>query len=468
MPNEVKRRNAKCSCPLTALLVGCVLLNGIAAAGSVQGETDSATVQIFDPGVGAYVPDRIKAEIEETSKRDPCVDPHARCTWERTFGGPLQEKAYDIAAMPEDGVVLVGNRRAQGVFSHNAWILRLNRAGNLIWERTFGGRNSDQVYAVAPSGDGGVVIAGHTRSKGAGKSDIWVFRLDPDGDLVWERTLGGARDDRARGITAEANGGFVIAGFTQSRGSLEGDAWILRLDRGGELSWDRTFGNAGSDGIFQIASMPDGGSIATGYTDLGRPSGYDLWVIRLDEWGAPMWSRTMHRGIFDAGTCVVPTADGGSVIAGVTSVDGFRRDDAWVLRLDASGAVLWERVFGGPEPDAAWAVVPMPGSDYAVIAATSSYGAGSADAWVLGLDGGGTVIWERLHGGKLWDRPTAATRAVDGGLFVAGYTTTKGAGQEDYWLLLAFKVGRQRPVLNARESRRFGEASASLGLYRRS
>jgi hypothetical protein len=127
---------------------------------------------------------------------------------------------------------------------------------------------------------------------------------------------------------------------------------------------------------------------------------------------------------------------------GVTSEDGYKTDDAWVLRLNAVGELVWQKTFGGHKPDSAWALVGMADEGWAVIIKTSSYGAGSADAWVIRLDKEGALLWERLYGGKLWDRPTAAVLSEDGGLLIAGYTTSKGAGYEDYWLLRLDADGR--------------------------
>jgi uncharacterized delta-60 repeat protein len=406
----------------------------------IQSELDTLMLaRKIAPGI---IPNEDYREMERGLHFGLCADPKGKCTWERTFGGAQEDKAYGIATMLDDGVVVVGNRRFLSTTGQRAWILRLDRAGKMVWQREFGGLNSDQVYSVVTTSEDGVVVAGHTTSRGAGKSDVWVFRLDRDGNLVWDKTFGGAENDRARTIAATDDGGFVIAGSTQLPGKSEQDGWILKLRANGELSWEHTFGGDNSDGIFNVASTPDGGLVATGYTDMGSPKGYDLWVVRFDSGGKQLWDRAFGRGIFDAGTSIVATADGGSLVAGVTSADGYRADDAWVLRLNHAGEVLWEQTYGGPEPDTAWAIVKMPDAGFAVLVATSSYGAGSADAWLLRLDKDGALLWQRMYGGKLWDRPTSAVLTTDGGLFIAGYTTTQGSGYEDYWLFRLDAEGR--------------------------
>jgi len=147
------------------------------------------------------------------------------------------------------------------------------------------------------------------------------------------------------------------------------------------------------------------------------------------------WERTFGGAFTDKAFAVASAADGRVFVAGDTGYLSTQQNDAWVLCLDRSGKVIWDRVFGGPKPDSAWGLVARPDGGVVVSVATSSYGAGSADAWLLGLDQTGAVRWKRTYGGKYWDRPTGLAVTSDGGLLVVGYTTTQSAGYEDYWVL---------------------------------
>ncbi|MDJ0890497.1 MAG: hypothetical protein QNK18_04795 [Gammaproteobacteria bacterium] len=383
------------------------------------------------PGVGGSPTSAPRSAMPSLS----CPDKRARCTWERTFGGALEDKAHAITVTANDHIWVAGYSRSHIGFEYDAWVICLDRGGRLVWDRRFGGKRTDQIYAMAPTSSGGVVVAGYTRSQGAGGSDAWIVRLDSRGNLVWERTFGGEREDRARTVAATGDGGFVVGGFTRSGDSENADGFVLRLTADGSVLWSSVFGDAEEDGIFGIATMPAGGFVATGYTDQTGDHGYDLWVLRLNEKGGTVWTRQLGLGSFDAGAAVAATADGGAVVVGVTSEDSFTQDDAWVLRLDADGVLLWDRRLGGPKVEAAWGVVATNDGGFVVTAATSSFGAGSVDAWLLRLDADGAVNWERAYGGKAWDRPTAITMTKDGDLLMVGSTTTKGAGYEDYWVL---------------------------------
>lgn len=371
-----------------------------------------------------------------------CEDPGGRCTWERTYGGALQDKAYGIAAMPDGGAVVAGHSSSQPGFSEDGWILRVDRWGDKIWERRAGGNARDQIYGVANSGKA-LVLGGHTRSKGKGQSDFWILKIDSDGQLIWENTFGGKGDDRARAVAATETGHYALVGTTKSYSDPNGDAWMVMVDRHGRHRWDRTFGSTGEDSFFHVAALANGDLAAAGYTHTGEQTGFDLWVLRIDgSSGSPIWERRFHRGILDSGNAVVPTPDNGLLVAGVTSADGYRHDKVWILRLNEDGRLLWQQTFGGTGPDAAWGADRLPGGRYVVAAATNSQGAGSTDAWLLCLDDRGRLLWERTFGGKRWDRPTATVRISANGLFLLGNTTSQGAGYEDYWLLRLDPRGR--------------------------
>jgi hypothetical protein len=123
------------------------------------------------------------------------------------------------------------------------------------------------------------------------------------------------------------------------------------------------------------------------------------------------------------------------MVAGVTTEGGYKDDQAWILRLNPKGDLVWQRTIGGKKTDNAWAVIKKDSAHYAVVIATSSFGSGSTDAWIICFDINGRQKWERIYGGKLWDRPTSAALTKDGALLIGGYTTTKGGGFEDFWLL---------------------------------
>ena len=188
-------------------------------------------------------------------------------TWEKTFGGPLEDGAVTIVALADGGFAIAGLktvRRPGG----DAWIFRLDQAGELVWETSPGGSWWDEADSVVALADGGFAVAGWIRPEGTlDDDDAWVLRLDKTGQILWERTFGGSEWDQAYSIVALADGGFVVAGRTESRGAGQYDAWVLRLDSNGGLLWDKTFGGAGNDSASSIVALADGGFVVAGGTE---------------------------------------------------------------------------------------------------------------------------------------------------------------------------------------------------------
>ena len=405
-----------------ALLAFAVLVSGPPPASAV-----------IDPSLP---PEAAAPLVLETT----CPPEPARCTWARTFGSTFEDKLYALAPVGDGGALLAGSTRVNGVARPDGWVLRLDREGRRLWERRDGGADTEQFYGIVAAVDGGAFVAGHTRSVGAGESDLYIERLGARGERLWERTLGGPANDRARALAGTADGGVVAAGFTASSGHGGRDLWVVRLDGDGAVAWERRFGGPADDMAHAVAADGAGGAVVGGYTrEADAARGFDFRVLRLDGDGGVVWEASLDRTPFDLVTAVVATEDGGAVAAG-TSPDG--RLDVRVVRFDGRGAVRWERVLGGPGAETAWGLARV-GGGFVLAGSSGSGGAGSHDLWLVGLDEAGRVRFERRHGGALWDRATAVRALADGTLWVAGYTTSEGAGFEDGWVLRLDAEGRR-------------------------
>jgi hypothetical protein len=157
--------------------------------------------------------------------------------WDLTYGGAVTDLAHSIVALADGGFAVAGNTESKGAGSADVWVLRLDEAGNVVWDQTYGGAEWDYAYSIVALADGGFAVAGRTFSKGAGEEDMWVLRLDEAGNVVWDQTFGGAKWDYAYSIVALADGGFAVAGYTESKGAGEEDIWVLRLDEAGNTAF---------------------------------------------------------------------------------------------------------------------------------------------------------------------------------------------------------------------------------------
>ncbi|MCL6449850.1 MAG: hypothetical protein K6T75_00955 [Acetobacteraceae bacterium] len=365
-----------------------------------------------------------------------------RVTFAATFGGPASDCATGLQPAPDGGYVLAGWTDSRGSGSDDAWLIKTDAGGREVWSRTFGGAGSDGASAVAATRDGGCLLAGGTESSGSGGKDAWLIKTDPTGREVWSRTLGGAGKDWAYCALEAPDGGYLVAGYTESSGNGGSDAWLLRTDPAGNEVWSRTFGGPGWDWLNWVEPATDGGYILAGRTESFGAGDGDAWVIKIDTAGREAWSRTFGGPRDDRAWCVRPLAGGGCIVAGCTESTGAGGADAWLIKLDSSGKEVWSRTFGGPEDDEANSVQPTADGGYVVAGYTRSFGAGEADAWLISTDVNGRQIWSRTFGGTGEDRAWAVLVAADGGFVLAGETQSFGAGDGDAWLIKTDAAGR--------------------------
>ena len=207
----------------------------------------------------------------------------------------------------------------------------------ITWDRTFGGRDDDGAESLIQTTDSGYVVAGETSSKGAGEKDLWVIKLDHQGDMIWDRTYGGINNDWANSLIQTTNGGYAVAGLTGSKGAGKSDFWVIKLDSQGDMIWDRTFRGSDIDGAYSLIQTTDGGYTVAGWTSSKGAGKLDFWVIKLDHQGNTIWDRTYGGNGYDWAESLIQTTDGGYVVAGFTSSKGAGGYDFWVIKLDVQG-----------------------------------------------------------------------------------------------------------------------------------
>lgn len=361
----------------------------------------------------------------------------ASADWEKIYGGPKDDVPLAIAPAEDGGRLVVGYTESAGSGKADVWLLRLDRTGGLIWEKTLGGPEADTADDVRALPGGGFVIAGSTRSKGAGETDAWAIRVDAKGEVVWEKTFGGKDYDAFESVEIAGDGGFLFAGYNRSKDTGKQDAWFVRTDAKGEVVWDKTYGGDKDDYVKRVVRSPDGGFVAAGYQIARRSTVGNAWCLKIADDGAQEWERAFPGDKHDRFTSVV-AAENGFVMAGYTESSGAGRADARVVFVDDKGAPVWDRTFGGPEIDGANAVVVLPKGGpaaYAIAGATHSGKDKIGDAWAVWLDASGRKVAESMFGGKNIDTAHALAALQDGRLVMAGANTSQGAGGSDGWIV---------------------------------
>jgi uncharacterized delta-60 repeat protein len=286
-------------------------------------------------------------------------------------------------------------------------------------------------YSIVQSSDGGYVVAGRTESFGAGGSDFYVVKLDSSGNVQWTKTIGGSGDDGANSIIQSSDGGYVVAGWTLNLGYY--DFYVVKLDSAGNIVWAKTIGGSYDDIANSIIQSNDGGYVVAGMYSFGERHS-NFYVVKLDSAGNIVWAKTIGGSGYDEANSIIQSSDGGYIVAGYTSSFGSG-GDIFVVKLDSSGSVQWTKAIGGSYGYLANSIIQSSDGGYVVAGSTWSFGAGYSDFYVVKLDSGGNVQWTKTIGGSYEDIAYSIIQSSDGGYVFAGYTSSFGAGSRDIFVV---------------------------------
>jgi hypothetical protein len=312
--------------------------------------------------------------------------------WNQTYGGLGDDEAYSLVQTNDRGYAIAGYTDSFGIGETDAWLIKTNANGNMIWNHTYGARANDRATAVIQTSDGGYAVAGYTDSYGAGSYDFWLIKTDVNGTMLWNQTYGGPGDDEAYSLVQTNDGGYAIAGYTTSYGSGTDDFWLVKTDSSGNLTWNQTYGGTGDDEASSVIQTSDGGYALAGYTNSSGAGGYDFWLIKTDANGATLWSHTYGDTGDEFASAVVQTSDGGYALTGPIDSYGAGEFDFWLVKTDALGNRQWDKTYGGSRDDESYALILTSDGGYALAGLTNSYGAGEYDGWLVKTNSSGNTV----------------------------------------------------------------------------
>lgn len=325
---------------------------------------------------GAIVAGYTTAAAGDTDALLIKLDLFGRPIWQKTFPAPGPGAANAVRQTAEGGYIVVGD---SGANKGDVWVLKLSAAGEPEWERTLGGYWPDSAASVAVTASGEYLIGATTASAGAGETDAWIIKLNPDGTDVWAETFGGAGADSIQALVPTDDGGCIAAGSTQSTTPTP-NAWIFRIDSAGRLVWSQAFEGGMSDSAAALDLTKDGGCIAA--VNRETASGQDIWLIKLKGDRTWEWDTTVDLSMQDTAAGIQQTAEGGYVVSGSVSPDGIQRD-ILLLKTDSQGKYAWDKTFGGAADDAAASLCEVGPWGFVLAGTTRSSGAGQSDVSLI-------------------------------------------------------------------------------------
>jgi hypothetical protein len=341
--------------------------------------------------------------------------------WTLTYGERLDsDYSYSVRENAGGGYIVTGVTKAFVTNDEDILLMRIDANGDTLWTRRYGGAGADQGRSVQETPDGGYIIGGWTESFGAVLGDLYLIRVDSVGDTLWTGRYGGDGAESGYCIDQTSDGGYIMGGYSSSWGAGGADAYLVKTDANGDTLWTRTFGGPNHDECQSVRQTPDEGYISVGATSSFGHGGYDIYLIKMDEAGDTVWTRTIGGSSADRAYSVGLTDDGGYILVGYTGSFGDGDEDVYLVRTDADGDTLWTRRYGGPEADFGYSVQQVASGGFILAGCTESFGAGGRDGYIIRTDEQGNILWTKTFGDVWSDQGRSVEETADGGYIICG------------------------------------------------
>ncbi len=360
--------------------------------------------------------------------------------WEKRYGGTSEDIIRFVQQTSDNGYIMVGDTYLPSNGGSDVYLVKTDASGNVVWQRNFGGAGHDCGYCVRQTPDGGYIVVGDTNSSGAGGYDMYLIKTSASGSKQWEKTFGGAGNDYGSSVWVNSDGTFILAGETFSYGEGYSDIYMVKVNASGTKIWGKYTGGNNHDWAASVLTTGDGGIVIAGGTMSGGAEKIDVLLCKINSSAdTVLWGWVIGGAEDDAACDLEQTGDGGFAVAGYTASAGVGGEDAYLIKMDASGNRQWENYYGGQYNDGAMSVRQTADGGYLLGGWTRSFGAAS-DFYLVKTDAAGEKLWEKTHSGSDDDYGNYAIQTADGGFALAGETYSTESGWGD-GVLVKYRAG---------------------------
>lgn len=350
--------------------------------------------------------------------------------WVKTYSGNYTQDVSSITEKSDNGFIFAGWASNEGEYS-DFWIVNLDKSGNIIWQKKIGGSNVEHAPTIIKTSNDDFIFGGYSSSFVGG--NILLAKMRSNADIVWQKVYGfhGGCNDNGQDLIEVDNKNYIMTGYTDSFGAGGYDIWVLKLDDNGNILWQKTYGGISNDYPRSIFKTLDGGFIITCETESFGAGLSDVWVIKFDKDGNIVWQKTYGGSNSDSGASIIGTTDNGYIVTGQTNSYGAGNGDILILKLDNMGNILWQKAYGGVNWEHPVSIIETLNNNYIIVGFTFSFGTGDQDVWVLKLDSEGNIIWQKTYGTPSADMARSMIKTTDNGIIIVGYSN----GTNGVWVL---------------------------------
>ncbi len=388
----------------------------------VTGTTESSGAGLDDVFIAKYSPSKVQL-------------------WSVMWGGSGNDQGYGVAVDLVDNIIVAGQTYSFGAGDADAFVAKYSSSGVQLWNRTWGGSNSECGYGVTVDSANNIVITGYTNSLGAGFDDVFIAKYSASGVQLWNNTWGKSYNDQSHGVAVDSVDNIVVAGYTDLSGGSVYDALVVKYSSSGELQWNLTMGG-GDDFGYGIAVDSSDNIIITGYKFVSSTSSWDAFVAKCHPSGVQLWNRTFGGSGDDHGYGISVDSTDDIVIVGETNSFGANLDDLFIAKYSSFGGKLWNTTWGGEEDDYGRGVAVDSVDDAVVAGYTNSFGASGYDAFVLHVSA--APLSYATWGGLTIDEGRDVAADSEDNILLTGYTDSYGAGSTDAFVAKYSSLGVQQ------------------------
>ncbi|MEK7256123.1 MAG: hypothetical protein AAB316_15335, partial [Bacteroidota bacterium] len=343
--------------------------------------------------------------------------------WEKYYGTGADDYFQAVIQTRDHGFVAAGYSQG-GVPGTNSqmFAIRTDVDGSRIWEGYYGQGWSQQANSIIETADKGFLLLGTMRNTQPSKSDVFLVKIDKKGKFQWSKQYGGinGHDGGHRIIRTENAGGYLLVGFTESFGNGGNDIFLVKIDEQGNQQWSKTFGGAGDDAGKAALEISDG-YLVTGSVENPATASSDIYLLKVDFDGNEQWHKFFGFDGLDEGNDLELLNDGNVALAGILEFDAF------LLKATLAGDTIWTKTLGNSLEDKGYDLLEKNNGDLVLIGSTDVNG--SANVLLASTDANGNLLWLTNHGRELFiDEGHVTTPTIDGGFITAGYTSNLLSG----------------------------------------
>jgi len=359
----------------------------------------------------------------------------SQITFERNYGTTEDDIGRCVRQTSDGGYIISGYTKSSGASNYDAFVIRTDEWGDTLWTKTLGGPGYDVTYALTITSDNGYLVCGSYLEAGQPQSDIWLIRLNEDGDTLWTKHNYSTFSAAAYSVQLLSSGGFIVTG-TREDAAGNGHMFILETDASGNQLWTEDYPFWANSGGNAVVVTNDDGFLICGYIDTYNPTwNRNLGMVKINNQGDTVWTRQFGGQAMEMGWTACESASGGYLAAGYTTGYGNPSGDAYLVKTSDLGQLEWQQHFGKSGLDVIYDICNTDDLNYIATGISGEQGSEFQEAWLLKIDPSGDTIWTHSYGGLRKSYGYSVRQTSDAGYVFCGSTNASGNNIYDVMLV---------------------------------